>query len=243
MNRIAAAWNRFWWSEQSPLAIALFRILFAICLAVEVPTAEARALPALADAFHLPYAAWIPIPSRELLSALHWLNYPLIALLGLGLFTRFALASLLVVQTWVLALDVLIFRNHPYFFLLVLGVLLFSPCADALSLDAWRRRRRGGAARTRSPRAAQRLLQVQLSVIYFYAAMHKINVDYLDGKVLSFLFDRGFTNGPIKPFVEGTLEETGGRRAASIRETLEIDREAREIAARMVDELSVKVTP
>ena len=43
--------------------------------------------------------------------------------------------------------------------------------------------------------------------------------------------------------VEGTLEETGGRGAASIREILEIDREAREIAARMVDQLSVRVAP
>jgi 1-deoxy-D-xylulose-5-phosphate reductoisomerase len=43
--------------------------------------------------------------------------------------------------------------------------------------------------------------------------------------------------------VEGTLEETGGRRAASIREILEIDCEAREIATRMVDQLSVRVAP
>ncbi len=43
--------------------------------------------------------------------------------------------------------------------------------------------------------------------------------------------------------VEGTLEETGGRGAASIREILEIDCEAREIAARMVDQLSVRVAP
>ncbi len=43
--------------------------------------------------------------------------------------------------------------------------------------------------------------------------------------------------------VEGTLEETDGRGAASIREILEIDREAREIAARMVDQLSVRVAP
>ena len=41
--------------------------------------------------------------------------------------------------------------------------------------------------------------------------------------------------------VERTLEETGSRRASSIRETLEIDREAREIAARMVEESSVRV--
>ena len=43
--------------------------------------------------------------------------------------------------------------------------------------------------------------------------------------------------------VEATLEETSGRCAASIRETLEIDREAREIATRMVDQLSVKAAP
>ena len=41
--------------------------------------------------------------------------------------------------------------------------------------------------------------------------------------------------------VEGTLEEIGGRRASSIREILEIDREAREIAERRVAELSVRV--
>ena len=53
---------------------------------------------------------------------IHIAEIPLIILMGLGLFTRGAIGGLLVLQSYIFFADQLNFRNHPYFFLLVLVI-------------------------------------------------------------------------------------------------------------------------
>ena len=85
--------------------------------------------------------------------------------------------------------------------MLVLMILVFSPCEDALSLKRWLRRRPLQAPPPREylgswkPLTAQRLIQMQLSITYFYAALHKMNGSYLSGGVLSNLLAEDLFDG------------------------------------------------
>ncbi len=187
---MSRAWNAFWFRSESTVALGLFRILFAFALFHEVRTTTSRSVFAIEGGFHLPYVSFLG-PVSE--SAFHWIQgiqvVPVV-LLALGLFVRPAIGSLLLLQGYVFFSDQLNFRNHPYFFLLVLLLLLFSPCDEALSLKrAWRKARGqtipdDGYLGPARPVTAQRLIQAQVSIVYFYAALHKLNPWFLSGKGL-----------------------------------------------------------
>lgn len=207
-QRLVERWNGFWFAEGSPRNLAIFRILFAGVLLVELRTSHARNLCSAGGSFRLPYTELIPPLPPALYDGFHQAQVPLLILLALGVAPRLACVGLLGLQSTLFFCDQLNFRNHPYFFMLVLLLLALSPCGEALSLRSWYRRR-GGLAR--APLGAQRLIQVQVSLVYFYAAIHKLNADYLTGHVLSFYFGRdllrGFSQRVLEAlFAPGTLD-------------------------------------
>ena len=190
-RRLAVHWTNFWHAEASPLALGLFRILFAYCLFREVRTTRYRSVFAIAgDGYHLPYVDFIqPVP-EWIYGAIHDLQYPLIVLLGIGLYTRFSCAALLVLQSYIFFADQLNFRNHPYFFLLVLLLLLLSPAGEALALQPLLRALRQGRSVLAAflgparPLTMQRLIQVQVCLAYGFAGLHKLRPAFLEGPVL-----------------------------------------------------------
>jgi len=190
VHKFSVSWEGFWISKGSTFNLALFRILFAICLFLEVSMTFNKSLFAIEGDFHLPYLELIPTVSAKTYEWIHDLQYPFILLLGLGLFSRFSCSALLVLQGYIIFADQLNFRNHPYFFLLVLFLLLFSPVDDALSIKsifrAMKNRRPVIASLlgSQQPLTFQRLIQVQVCIVYLYAAFHKLNMGYLSGLVL-----------------------------------------------------------
>ena len=191
-QKMVRAWETFWFSQGSTFTLGLFRILFAILLCREVFTTRSRSLFAIEGGFHLPYISFIePVPLQTYLW-LHHLQFPFIFLLGIGVWMRFSCGMLILLQGYVFFADQMNFRNHPYFFLLVLLLLLLSPANDALSVKALFRTLRERKSKLDSllgsmrPLTWQRLIQVQLSIVYFYAAFHKLSPAFLRGEVLSF---------------------------------------------------------
>ena len=188
---VTGTWNGFWFERGNTFTLGLFRIFFAYCLWREVGTTHARSVFGIEGGFHLPYVPFVQPVSSQIYDWIHLAQYPLVLLLGIGLYSRVAAGGLLALHGYIFFADQLNFRNHPYLFLLVLLILVFSPCDDALSL---RRLRSGRERQEPDPRAylgswkpltAQRLIQVQLSLVYFYAALHKLNGYFLSGGVLS----------------------------------------------------------
>lgn len=202
-------WDRFWHAEISPAGLALFRILFSYTLWREVATTRAYSRHAIAwDGFTVPYSSLVPLMSEATYEWVHQLQYPLILLLGLGVLTRTSAGALLVLQGWVFFADQLNFRNHPYFFLLVLLLLVFSPAGKALSPGAWWRGRFLGRAH---PATCQRLIQVQVTLVYVLAAVHKVHGLYLDGGVIRRLMVLDLPEGDSgvwlrRLFAEGTID-------------------------------------
>ena len=209
-------WNRFWFRIDSTVALGLFRILFAVALFREIGTTTSRSVFAIEGGFHLPYVSFIGPVSEQAFQWIQRIQIVPVALLGVGLLTRPAIGALLLLQGYVFFADQLNFRNHPYFFLLLLVLLWFSPCDEALSLKRVWRRARGlpihddGYLGSWRPVTAQRLIQVQVSIVYFYAALHKVNPWFLGGhglvEAMEDLFD-GSSGDALRALLSrGTLE-------------------------------------
>ncbi len=187
---MARLWNTFWFRRDSTVPLGLFRILFALALFHELDITLDRSVFAIEGGFHLPYVSVLGPVSAQLYEWIQRIQIVPIVLLGLGLWTRWAIGALLVLQGYVFFADQLNFRNEPYFFLLLLLLLLCSSCDEALSLKRVLRKRRGvsipddGYLGPIRPLTAQRLIQVQVSLVYFYAALHKMNGWFLSGKGL-----------------------------------------------------------
>jgi len=189
-RKLCVTWESFWYSEGSTFNLALFRILFATCLYREVGISFNMSRFAIEGGFHLPYLGFIQPLTENAYQWVHNLQYPFILLVAVGIFTRTSCSVILLLQGYIFFADQLNFRNHPYFFLLVLLLLLFSPADDALSVKSILR-----ALKNRQPVIAsflgsqqpltfQRLIQVQVCIVYLYAAFHKGNMGYLNGQVL-----------------------------------------------------------
>lgn len=206
-------WNRFWYAEGNTLSLGIFRALFAICLIWEIPVTRAKSLFAIEGGFHYPYVPFVkPLP-LEMYHALHDWQYPFAILLMLGILPRVSAGVLLALQSYIFFADQINFRNHPYFFMLLLAFLIFSPAGQSFSVPALVRRLRGKVrdAATRvgtiAPLTIQRLIQFQVSVVYFYAAIHKMTEQYFGGHILADQMNRALFSGRSGRFLAGFLSQ------------------------------------
>jgi len=209
-----ARWNRFWHGEGNTLSLGIFRALFAACLIWEIPVTRAKSLFGIEGGFHFPYVPFIaPLPA-PLYHAFHDWQYPFAILLLLGIFPRIASAALVVLQGYVFFSDQLNFRNHPYFFLLILLFFVFLPSGQSFSIQSlWTslRRSREKVAATVGMIATltvQQLIKFQISVVYFYAAVHKMTGQYLGGFVLSDQMAKMMFRGRSGRMLEDLLSPT-----------------------------------
>jgi len=200
-------WSRFWFSAGSPTPLGVFRALFALCLVFEVETGLEMNVFALPGGYHLPYASFVPAVPEAAYRALHLGQLPFIALLAVGLLARTSCGMLLAMQGWLFFADRLEFRNHPWFFLLVLLLLALSPCGEGFSLRSRLRSWRGISPARAVPLTAQRLIQVQVSLVYLFAGLHKLNASFLGGHVLSHHLATGLGSGLSGRFLRGAVGE------------------------------------
>jgi hypothetical protein len=190
LARIAFAWNAFWHAPIRPAALGLFRIMLAVALWDEIDTTRDKSVFAIEGGFHLPYLAVIPLVSEVTYEWIHAVQFVLVALLLLGVAWRATCVALIVLQGWIFFADRLNFRNHPWFFLLILVLMTLSHAGEAFAVPAYVRARRAGLspadALLGEPRPAtfQRLIQVQFCLLYFLAAMQKLSQHYMGGEVL-----------------------------------------------------------
>jgi predicted DCC family thiol-disulfide oxidoreductase YuxK len=188
---LVSGWLRRWASGTAParpLAVARIGVAFAALL--ELPS-SAQTLLRLADpsAIHAPYLAFMPRPTEPLIWALIglWLVSGLSVLVGWR--TRWAGAVLTATLASVLLLDQQLYSNHLYLMVLVSGLLTVSDSGAAISLDA----RRVGT-RDWVPGWPVWLLCLQVSIVYGFAALAKLNPDFLSGSVVASYLRR---DGPL----------------------------------------------
>jgi uncharacterized membrane protein YphA (DoxX/SURF4 family) len=128
----------------------------------------------------MPYVAWYPrFPAAALpLFIGIWLSAALA--FALGVRVRLCGAVLALSMAYTLFFDQQLYSNHLYLASLVVLLLTIADSGARLSLDA---RRSGG--RDLILEWPILLLKIEISIVYFYAALLKINPQYLSGMILT----------------------------------------------------------
>jgi len=166
-------------TDARPVAIVRLLVgLAAIGFALESWVNMGRVL--LPQVVDMPYVAWYPRVSTATLPLFIglWLCAALAFAFGLG--TRLCGAILTLSMTYTLLFDQQLYSNHLYLGALVVLLLTIAESGARFSFDA---RRSGG--RDLILEWPILLLKIEISIVYFYAALLKVNPQYLSGVMLS----------------------------------------------------------
>jgi HTTM domain len=204
LRSFAEFWNEFFFREQSPVPIALFRIVYGMLVIgtlwllrpdwfnwygthawLSLPTAL-RLEPGLR------MNLFLIIPQSDAwINALFWIILSSTVLLTFGLFTRINSILVFICLNSIQQRNLYITHGGDTFLRLAGFFLIFAPAGAALSLDRLIRIRRGKESsriQLRSP-WAQRMIQLQLSLMYLTAFLLKIQgATWLHGTALFYAY-------------------------------------------------------
>lgn len=174
----------------SPRALGVLRItvgMTALLKALELAPVLARFDDSAT--LRVPYLdgqlAIVDIGSGPLLAA--WVVAA--SLFTVGAWTVAAGAALTIVVGGLVLADQQLYSNHLYLLVLLVGLLTVARAGSALSVDE-----RRGRGQPRVPGWPVDLLRVQISIVYGFAALAKLNAVYLSGTVVAVYLRR---DGPL----------------------------------------------
>jgi len=204
LSSIAEAWNTFFFEPQSPVPIALFRIIYGslviATLVLLYPDWLAwygtHAWVSLQTMQHVERGTRLNLftiipPSDHWLEALFWLFLGSAIFLTLGFLTRLNTVIVFLCLTSTQQRNLYITHGGDTFLRVAGFFLMFAPAGAALSIDrlirVWRRKENGGA-RAFSP-WAQRMIQIELALVYFAAFCSKAQgSSWVDGTALYYVY-------------------------------------------------------
>lgn len=201
---LVRAWNKFFFAEQSPVPIALFRIFYGVLVTatlfqlrpdwltwygvhgwVSFPTARA-----LEPGTRLSLFALIP-QNDSWIEALFWVALASAVLLTIGLLTRLNSLLVFLCLTSIQQRNLYITHGGDTFLRLAGFFLIFAPAGAAFSVDRLVRMWRGKEPADLQPRSpwAQRMIQLQLALMYLVAFLQKIKgAPWLEGTALFYVY-------------------------------------------------------
>lgn len=183
-HQITAAWNRFFFEPESPLPIAVYRILLGLCALANqlliLPDVIAwwgeRGSLSFSTARHVSGGTgfnlfnWLP-HSNTMVWLLFWASCVLAFTLCIGLFTRASAVLLFLTLVTLNHRNTVVLNSGDTFLRIGTFFVIFSQAGAAFSVDRWLRLKRGqesGPPKAAAP-WAMRLIQIQLSLLYLYA--------------------------------------------------------------------------
>jgi hypothetical protein len=197
-------WNEFFFREQSPIPIALFRIIYGALVIAMLALLQ----PDWLDWYGV--HAWVGLPtalklepgsrvnlfsmipqSDAWIEGLFWVTLGSATLLTVGLFTRVNSIIVFVCLTSIQQRNLYITHGGDTFLRLAGFFLIFGPAGAAFSVDRLIRIRRGNEFRTIHARSpwAQRMIQLQLSFLYLVTFLQKIKgAPWLQGTALFYVY-------------------------------------------------------
>ena len=187
--KIREAWDKFFFSPQSPLPIALFRIFYGICVSATLILLHSdwlewfgvhgwvtlSTMRAVEPGVRLNLFTLMPQDDRWI-AAFFWISLGFAVLLTIGLWTRVssvAVFSASLPYSREISLSTIagtLFCASPA------SLLMFAPGGAALSLDRLirvRKRLEGPALTPRAP-SAQRMIQFELALLYLVSFAWKM---------------------------------------------------------------------
>ena len=182
-------------SASSPVRLpAILRVLLGSVAVVRGLEAHRIMRPfSSADVIRIPYVTWMPEPSGPLVTLLVvvWLTAGL--LFTVGYRTRLSGFALTAAMAAGLMIDQQAYSNHLYLLTVMVGLLTLSGPGGAFSIDA-----RWGRGPTHALMWPLVLMKVQITVVYLFAALTKLNSTYISGRVLAGQLGTG-----LVPFPDG----------------------------------------
>jgi Vitamin K-dependent gamma-carboxylase len=198
------AWNEFFFAKQSPLPIALFRILYGTLVMATLGLlrpdwlnwygvhAWVRLPTALKLDPGLGFNLFSRIPQNDRwVEAIFWAALASAGALTCGLFSRIASVLVFIFLTSIQERNLYITHGGDTFLRMAGFFLIFAPAGAALSLDRLIAIRRGRQAHRIEPRTpwAQRMIQLQLSFLYLATFLIKLQgAPWLHGSALFYVY-------------------------------------------------------
>jgi len=203
LRELRKHWDHFFFTPQSPLPIALFRILYGICVSATLVLLHAdwlnwygvhswvslSAMRQIEPGIRLNLFTVMPQDDRWI-TAFFWVFLACALLLTVGLWTRLSSVAVFLCLTSIHQRNLLILHGGDAFLRIAGFFLIFAPAAAALSLDRLIRVRRGLEGPEIKPRApwAQRMIQIELSLLYLTSFWWKMKGHtWLDGTALYYV--------------------------------------------------------
>jgi hypothetical protein len=204
LRPLREAWNTFFFAKQSPLPIALFRIAYGLLVISTLVLLRPDWL-----AWYGTHA-WISLPTMQMIEpgtrlnlftiipqtdgwidALFWVFLGSAMLLTAGLLTRMNSVIVFLCLTSIQQRDLFITHGGDTFLRVAGFFLIFAPAGAALSVDRLIRIWRGKEGALVPPQSpwAQRMIQIQLSLLYFASFCWKLKgTAWLQGSALFYVY-------------------------------------------------------
>jgi hypothetical protein len=205
LAKLADYWNIFWFKPESPIPVAVFRILFGLLvlqfgwfMSGELPWMlgpKALVSQAANEVFNVTprinVFAWLP--QTEAAVSAFWLVFmAAAACLTVGLFTKFSAVIVYLALVSCDARNSFIFTGADNLLRVESFLLIFSQCGAALSVDrqlkVWLRKSPRFETEALSSPWALRLIQLQIALCYWAAFSSKINGHtWIDGSAVFYV--------------------------------------------------------
>ncbi len=179
--------------------LVLARVIFFLLLAYDALEQISHAPRYGAGNFNVPQIGFLDAvaPGRELYSAAQLVSAYLLVLAASGVATRVVIPIATVIYGWLYFSSQLDSYQHHYLVWLLLVLSCFVPWQRPVSATP--------ATRVRS--WALRLILIQLAIVYFWAAISKMNPAWLDGQTL---------DKQLSGTMEGFIKSTVGYKTAAL---------------------------
>lgn len=181
MNRFL---SRHFFAPIDIASLVCFRVLFGAVMLWEVwrfMEADRIYRYYVLPSFHFTYYGfgWVRPWSGDGMDW-HFIGLGILAIfIMVGLWYRLSMVLFFLAFTYIFLLEQAQYLNHFYFVCLVSFLMIFVPAHRSASIDAWWR---PGLRSETVPAWALWLILGQMSIVYFYAAIAKMNWDWLQGE-------------------------------------------------------------
>jgi hypothetical protein len=204
LRTLLDAWNAFFFAEQSPLPIAVFRVLYGVAVIATVLLLRPDWL-----AWFGPHG-WVSLPTMQhfepglrvnlfafipqsngWVEALFWIFLASAILLTFGLLTRLNSVIVFVCLASIQQRNLFITSGGDTFLRVAGFFLMFAPAGAALSVDRLIRIRRGREDTAMLPLSpwAQRMIQFELALLYFASFCWKAQgAPWVQGTALFYVY-------------------------------------------------------
>jgi hypothetical protein len=195
LGRLRELWDDFFFTPQSPVPIALFRIFYGVCVTATILLLHGDWLNWYG------VHAWVSLPAMRQVEQGTRINLFTVMpqddrwiaalMLTAGLWTRVSSIAVFICLTSIQQRNLLILHGGDVFLRVAGFFLIFAPAGAALSIDRLLRVRRGMEAAEIEPRApwAQRIIQCELALMYLTSFLWKLKGHtWLDGTALYYVF-------------------------------------------------------